>query len=84
MTRVVLLIAALASCAPGYSASTRKPAKLWMHAVDMGAFALGACVGMDAHYGRPSDTRTERMAIGYGIAGIVWLSYWLIETGGQP
>lgn len=79
----MLLIAALcASCATGYSATTSKPAKLWMHAVDATGTGLGLAIAVDA-YTRHSTTQVERGATAITLLALFWLPYWFVRTGSR-
>jgi hypothetical protein len=75
------LLALLASCAPGYSAATRKPAPVAAIVLDAVAFSVGMIVGINEMNKPRGANRTLEVA-GFATALAAYLPYWFISTDG--
>lgn len=80
----LMLMAALASCAPNHALRYRTTPPMWKHGVDFVAMTLGLAVGMDG-YSRPTSEGSDtKMAVGFGTFLMFWLPYWVVRTDLDP
>lgn len=79
--KAAALAVLLSACAPAYSLATRKPAPVALHALDVAAFSVGMIAGIDAYNG---SREPVQMWGGFGLAALVWIPMWIVNTDGQP